>query len=154
MTLDICCSDTSLQGNLTDINRNHNFKVYHTYKNKELKSTSWSVRYYGIAYHEKFYNYRSGMINLNMVNSKFHLIQSFFEFFCQVPIISCLKCTVNLNMVYSNMVISKFHKFKVNLTVVWFKVSVIWSIISKFVVIQSNSKFLLWNCQCNLNTLY
>ena len=40
--------------------------------------------------------YRSGMVNLNKVNLKFHFIQSF----CDVsvtcfPIIPCLKCTVN-----------------------------------------------------------
>ena len=39
------------------------------------------------------------------------LIRSFFEIFAKIPIISCLKCTVN-----SNMVNSKFHQFEVNLT--------------------------------------
>ena len=38
------------------------------------------------------------MVNSNMVNSKFHLIQSHYEIFsCHFPNIPCLKCTVNLN---------------------------------------------------------
>ena len=53
------------------------------------------------------------MVNSNMVNSKFHLIRSFFKNLCQIPIISCLKCMVNLNTVNS-----KFHQFEGNLTVV------------------------------------
>ena len=43
-------------------------------------------------------NYRSGTVNLNTVNSKFHLIQSFRKDSVKCfPIISCLKCTVNSN---------------------------------------------------------
>ena len=43
-------------------------------------------------------HYRSGMVNSNTVNSKFHLIRSYCEiFFYNFPNISCLKCTVNLN---------------------------------------------------------
>ena len=53
--------------------------------------------------------YRSGTVNSNTVNSKFHLIRSFFEIFA--IIISCLKCMVN-----SNTVNWKFHQFEVNLT--------------------------------------
>ena len=42
--------------------------------------------------------YRSGMVNLNMVNSNFHLIRSYCEiFFYHFPNISCLKCTVYSN---------------------------------------------------------
>ena len=42
--------------------------------------------------------YRSGTVNSNTVNSKFHLIRSYCEiFFYHFPNISCLKCTVNLN---------------------------------------------------------
>ena len=42
--------------------------------------------------------YRSGMVNLNTVNSKFHLIRSYYEiFFYHFPNMSCLKCTVNSN---------------------------------------------------------
>ena len=42
--------------------------------------------------------YRSGTVNLNTVNSNFHLIRSFCEiFFYHFPNISCLKCTVNSN---------------------------------------------------------
>ena len=42
--------------------------------------------------------YRSGTVNSNMVNSKFHLIQSYCQmFFYHFSNISCLKCTVNLN---------------------------------------------------------
>ena len=38
------------------------------------------------------------MVNLNTVNSKFHLIRSYCElFFYHFPNISCLKCTVNSN---------------------------------------------------------
>ena len=42
--------------------------------------------------------YRSGTVNSNMVNSKFHLIWSYYEiFFYHFPNIPCLKCTVNSN---------------------------------------------------------
>ena len=42
--------------------------------------------------------YRSGTGNSNTVNSKFHLIQSFYGiFFYHFSNISCLKCTVNSN---------------------------------------------------------
>ena len=58
-------------------------------------------------------SYRSGTINLDTMNSKFHLIRSNFENLCQIPIISCLQSTVN-----SNTVDLKFHQFKVNLTVI------------------------------------
>ena len=45
-----------------------------------------------------YYYYRSGTVNSNTVNSKFHLIRSYCEiFFYHFPNISCLKCTVNLN---------------------------------------------------------
>ena len=41
--------------------------------------------------------YRSGTVNSNTVYSKFHFIRSFCGMFCyHFPIISCLKCTVNL----------------------------------------------------------
>ena len=43
--------------------------------------------------------YRSGTVNSNMVNSKFHLIRSYFEYLARI--ISCLRCTVNLNTVNS-----------------------------------------------------
>ena len=42
--------------------------------------------------------YRSGTVNSNTVNSKFHLIRSYCEiFFYNFPNIPCLKYTVNLN---------------------------------------------------------
>ena len=42
--------------------------------------------------------YRSGTVNSNTVNSKFHLIRSYYEiFFYHFPNIPCLKCTVNSN---------------------------------------------------------
>ena len=42
--------------------------------------------------------YRSGTVNSNTVNSKFHLIRSYWEiFFYHFPNISCLECTVNSN---------------------------------------------------------
>ena len=42
--------------------------------------------------------YRSGTVNSNTVNSKFHLIRSYYEiFFYHSPNISCLNCTVNSN---------------------------------------------------------
>ena len=42
--------------------------------------------------------YRSGRVNSNTVNSKFHLIRSYCEiFFYHFPNTSCLKYTVNLN---------------------------------------------------------
>ena len=42
--------------------------------------------------------YRSGTVNSNTVNSKFHLIRSYYEiFFYHFRNISCLKCTVNSN---------------------------------------------------------
>ena len=41
--------------------------------------------------------YRSGTVNLNTVNSKFHLIRSYCEiFFYNFPNIPCLKYTFNL----------------------------------------------------------
>ena len=44
------------------------------------------------------YEYRSGTVNSNTVNSKFHLIQSYCKiFFYDFPNILCLKCTVNSN---------------------------------------------------------
>ena len=44
------------------------------------------------------YKYRSGTVNSNTVNSKFHLIRSYCEiFFYNFPNIPCLKCTVNSN---------------------------------------------------------
>ena len=44
------------------------------------------------------YDYRSGTVNLNTVNPKFHLIRSNCEiFFYHFPNISCLRCTVNSN---------------------------------------------------------
>ena len=43
-------------------------------------------------------NYRSGTVNSNTVNSKFHLIRSYCEiFFYNFPNISCLKYTVSSN---------------------------------------------------------
>ena len=45
-----------------------------------------------------FQHYRSGTVNSNTVNSKFHLIRSHCEiFFYHFPNISCYKCTVNSN---------------------------------------------------------
>ena len=42
--------------------------------------------------------YRSGTVNSNTVNSKFHLIRSYWDiFFYHFPNISCLKSTVNSN---------------------------------------------------------
>ena len=44
------------------------------------------------------HRYRSGTVNSNTVNSKFHLIRSYCEiFFYHFLNISCLKCTVNSN---------------------------------------------------------
>ena len=37
----------------------------------------------GIIFHTIHLKYRSGMLNSNTVNSKFHLIQSFFEIFAR-----------------------------------------------------------------------
>ena len=49
--------------------------------------------------------YRSGTVNLNTVNSKFHLIRSYCEIFSyHPPNIPCLKCTVNSNF---NLIRSK-----------------------------------------------
>ena len=43
-------------------------------------------------------SYRSGTVNSNTVNSKFHLIRSYYEiFFYHFPNIPCLKYTVNSN---------------------------------------------------------
>ena len=43
-------------------------------------------------------SYRSGTVNSNTVNSKFHLIRSYCEiFFYNFPNIPCLKYTVNSN---------------------------------------------------------
>ena len=44
------------------------------------------------------FQYRSGTVNSNTVNSKFHLMRCYCEiFFYHFPSISCLKCTVNSN---------------------------------------------------------
>ena len=44
------------------------------------------------------YLYRLGTVNSNTVNSKLHLIRSYYEiFFYHFPNISCLKCTVKSN---------------------------------------------------------
>ena len=44
------------------------------------------------------YVYRLGTVNSNTVNSKFHLIRSYYEiFFYHFPNILYLKCTVNSN---------------------------------------------------------
>ena len=43
-------------------------------------------------------HYRSGTVNSNTVNSKFHLIRTYYEiFFYHFPNIPCLKYTVNSN---------------------------------------------------------
>ena len=43
-------------------------------------------------------HYRSGTVNSNTANSKFHLIRSYCEInFYNFPNIPCLKCTVNSN---------------------------------------------------------
>ena len=56
---------------------------------------------------KKFRVYRSGKVNSNMVNSKFHLIQSYYEiFFYHSPNISCLKCTVNFHLIRSKTLLS------------------------------------------------
>ena len=45
-----------------------------------------------------YFHYRSGTVNSNTVNSKFHLIRSYYEIlFYHFSNISCLKCTVNSN---------------------------------------------------------
>ena len=47
---------------------------------------------------KKKFQYRSGTVNSNTVNSKFHLIRSYCEmFFYNFPSIPCLKYTVNSN---------------------------------------------------------
>ena len=52
----------------------------------------------GFLYYAMYCTYRSGTVNSNTVNSKFHLIRSYYEiFFYHFPNISCLKCTVNSN---------------------------------------------------------
>ena len=49
-------------------------------------------------YDDDDWYYRLGMVYLNKVNSKFHLIRSYCEiFFYHFPNIPCLKCTVNSN---------------------------------------------------------
>ena len=52
----------------------------------------------GMAETKTSWQYRSGTVNSNTVNSKFHLIRSYCEiFFYHFPNISCLKCTVISN---------------------------------------------------------
>ena len=48
-------------------------------------SASWLAKkaYPGMLAHLIQYQYRSGMVNSNTVNSKFHLILSFFEIFAR-----------------------------------------------------------------------
>ena len=62
------------------------------------------------------YMYRSATVNLNMVNSKFHLIQSYCEIFVyNCPNISCIKYTVNLNfhLIRSKTLLMNDFKFTV-----------------------------------------
>ena len=59
------------------------------------KSRDW---FWTHSLHQRLLCYRSGTVNLNTVNSKFHLIRSYCEVFSyHLPNISCLKCTVNSN---------------------------------------------------------
>ena len=75
----------------------------------ELMALKWSVC-------KKFKDYRSGTVNSNTVNSKFHLIRSYCEiFFYHFPNISCLKCTVNSNfhLIQSKILLTKDFKLTV-----------------------------------------
>ena len=61
-------------------------------------------------------HYRSGMVNSNTVNLKFHLIQSYCEIFVyNCPNISCLKCTVNSNfhLIWSKTLLTNDFKLTV-----------------------------------------
>ena len=67
------------------------------------------------------------------------LNSNFWPNLCHNIVISCLKCMVNSNTVNSN-----FHKFKVMLTLVKFKVPLIKRFNSNYAVIQSfNSKYVV-----------
>ena len=60
--------------------------------------------------------YRSGTVNSNTVNSKFHLIRSYCEIFIyHFPNISCLKCTFNSNfhLIRSKTLLTKDFKLTV-----------------------------------------
>ena len=62
---------------------------------KHCAGKSWKSE--SIIWSDKF-AYRTGTVNSNTVNSKFHLIRSYCEIFSyHFPAISCLKCTVNSN---------------------------------------------------------
>ena len=51
------------------------------------------------SFFENFPHTGWGQVNLNMVNPKFHSIQTFCQNLCNFPIFSVLNWTVNLNMV-------------------------------------------------------
>ena len=66
----------------------------------EIRSVEKAISriFFKIKYKKDRFYYRSGTVNSNTVNSKFHLIRSYFEiFFYHFPNISCFKCTVNSN---------------------------------------------------------
>ena len=78
--LSICDSNVST---LQIVSRPIDHNVWTMLLNRKQHSISW---------------YRSGTVNSNTVNSKFHFIQSFYEASVNIfSIISCLKCTVNSN---------------------------------------------------------
>ena len=61
-------------------------------------STDPPLILYTVCFHFSECVYRSGTVNSNTVNSKFHLIRSYCEIFgYNCPNISCLKYTVNSN---------------------------------------------------------
>ena len=63
-----------------------------------FRHTLWINKKLTCRSHELELYYRSGTVNSNTVNSKFHLIRSYCEiFFYHFPNILCLKCTVNSN---------------------------------------------------------
>ena len=61
-------------------------------------------------------NYRSGVVNSNTVNLKFHLIRSYYEIsFYHFPNIPCLKCTVksNFHLIRSKTLLTNVFKLTV-----------------------------------------
>ena len=112
--------------------------------------------------------YRSGTVNLNTVNSKFHLIRSYCEiFFYYFPNISCLKCTVNSNfhlirsktllrndleITVLNLYLDKLDEYDLmheyDLIRVWYKYTVVqwleWLIAKQVIWVQSLVKSLIF----------
>ena len=83
--------------------KQHQTLVLELVSTGHLIAKQYACRITLLGFHETHWiqsvsQYRSGTVNSNTVNSKFHLIRSYCEILIyHFPNISCLKCTVNSN---------------------------------------------------------